>query len=160
VAAPRRGNTGYSCYFITACTFQKRNILQSNRMARLFVEVLFHYRCQNKYRLHEFVLMPDHLHLLITPEESLERAMQLIKGGFSYRARKELNFSREIWQPSYYDRRVRDLQEYVSFREYIRRNPVKKGLAGLPEEYVYSSAAPGLELDSIPQRLKPLNIGA
>ena len=38
MAAPRRGNTGYSCYFITASTFQKRNILQSDRMASLFVE--------------------------------------------------------------------------------------------------------------------------
>jgi len=160
VAAPRRGNTGYSCYFITASTFQKRNIFQSDRMAGLFVEVLFHYRGQAKYLLHEFVVMPDHFHLLITPEESLERAMQLIKGGFSYRARKELNFTGDIWQPSYYDRRVRDLEEYVSFREYIRRNPVKKGLALLPEEYVYSSAAMRVELDSLPQRLKPLSVGA
>ena len=160
MAAPRRGYTGYSCYFITASTFQKRNILQSDRMAGLFVHVLFHYRGQAKYLLHEFVVMPDHFHLLVTPMESLERAVQLIKGGFSYRVRKELNFTGEIWQPSYYDRRVRDLEEYFSFRDYIRRNPAKKGLARLPEEYVYSSAAPGLELDSIPQRLKPLSIRA
>ena len=160
MAAPRRGNTGHSCYFITASTFQKRNILKSDRMAGLFVEVLFHYRGQAKYLLHEFIVIPDHFHLLITPEESLERAMQLIKGGFSYRARKELNFTGDIWQPSYYDRRVRDLEEYVSFREYIRRNPVKKGLALLPEEYVYSSAAMRVELDSLPQRLKPLCVGA
>ena len=160
MAAPRRGNTGHSCYFITASTFQKRNILKSDRMAGLFVEVLFHYRGQAKYLLHEFIVIPDHFHLLITPEESLERAMQLIKGGFSYRARKELNFTGDIWQPSYYDRRVRDLEEYVSFREYIRRNPDKKGLARLPEEYVYSSAAMRVELDSLPQRLEPLSVGA
>jgi len=160
MAAPRRGNTGYSCYFVTASTFQKYNILQSHRMAGLFVEVLFHYLGQGKYLLHDFVVMPDHFHLLITPLESLERAMQLIKGGFSYRARKELNFTGDVWQPSYYDRRVRDLEEYVSFREYIRHNPVKKGLARSPEEYAYSSAAAKVELDSVPQRLKPLSIGA
>ena len=74
-------------------------------MARLFLEVLQHYRLQNKYLLHEFVLMPDHFHLLITPTETLERALQLIKGGFSFRARKELGFVREIWQMSFYDRR-------------------------------------------------------
>jgi putative transposase len=51
--------------------------------------------------------MPNHFHLLITPTLTLERAMQVIKGGFSYRARKELGFAGEIWQPSYYDRRVR-----------------------------------------------------
>jgi putative transposase len=160
MAAPRRGNTGYSCYFITASTFQKRNILQSDRMAGLLVEVLGHYRSQGKYLMHEFVVMPDHFHLLITPMESLERALQLIKGGFSYRARKELNFTGEIWQPSYYDRRVRDLEEYLAFREYVRRNPVKKGLAQSAERYVYSSAAPGFSPDALPQRLKPLSMGA
>ena len=125
-------------------------------MARLFVENLFHYRTQRKYLLHEFVVMPDHFHLLITPVETLERAMQVIKGGFSYRARKELVFAHEIWQPSYYDRRVRDMEEYFSFREYIRCNPVKRGLGQSPEEYAYSSAAPGLDLDKAPQRLKPV----
>lgn len=116
MAAPRRGNTGHNCYFITASAFQKRNILQSNRMARLFVEVLLDYHCQTKYLLHEFVVMPDHFHLLITPLETLERSMQLIKGAFSYRAKKELGFLGEIWQPSYYDRRVRDIDEYIAFR--------------------------------------------
>src|SRR5215831_20510703 len=130
MAAPRPGNTGYSCYFITASTFHKRNILQSDRMAGLLVDVLLHYRKNQKYLLHEFVVMPDHFHLLITPLESLERAMQLIKGGFSFRAKKELGFMHEIWQPSFYDRRVRDAEEYFAFREYIRQNPRKRGLTG------------------------------
>jgi putative transposase len=86
--------------------------------------------------------------------------MQLIKGEFSYRAKKELRFAHEIWQPSYYDRRVRDLEEYFSFREYIRRNPIKRGLARSAEGYVYSSASAGIELDNAPQRLKPVSIGA
>lgn len=160
MAAPRRGNTGYSCYFITASTFQKRNILQSDRMASLFVDVLSHYRRQGKYLLHEFVVMPDHFHLLISSLETLERSMQLIKGGLSYRAKKELGFAHEIWQPSYYDRRVRDAEEYFSFREYIRRNAVKRGLAASPEKYPYCSAWPEVQLDEAPQRLKPLSIGA
>ena len=71
MAAPRRGNTGCSCYFITASAFQKQKILQSNRMAGLFVDVLLHYRQKQKYLQHELVVMPDHFHLLITPQESL-----------------------------------------------------------------------------------------
>jgi hypothetical protein len=59
MAAPLRGNTGHSCYFITASAFQKRNILQSDRMAGLLVDVLLHYRTQGKYLLYEFVVMPD-----------------------------------------------------------------------------------------------------
>lgn len=154
MAAPRRGNTGYSCYFITASTFQKRNILQSDRMAGLFVDVLFHYRKEHKYLLHEFVVMPDHFHLLITPRESLERALQLIKGGFSFRAKRELGFMHEIWQPSFYDRRARHAEEYFAFREYIRRNAVKRSLSDTAELYQYCSAWPGFQLDAAPEKLK------
>ena len=160
MAAPARGNTGHGCYFITASTFQKRNILQSDRMARLFVNVLFHYRRQEKYLLHEFVVMTDHFHLLLTPRETLERAVQLIKGGFSFRAKKELGFAYEIWQPSYYDRRVRDDEEYFAFREYIRQNPVKRRMVTAAEEYRYSSAWSGFQLDTAPRRLKPFSLGA
>jgi putative transposase len=91
---------------------------------------------------------------------TLERALQLIKGGFSFRAKKELGFVGEIWQKSCYDRRVRDMQEYLAFREYIHQNPVKKRLAPGLGDYPYSSAKPGFEMDEVPQRLKPFNLSA
>jgi putative transposase len=160
MAAPRRGNTGFSTYFITAATFQKHSLFQSGRMADLFVQVLVTYRSEHKYLLHEFVLMPDHLHLLITPTLTLERALQLIKGGFSFRAKRELSVGGEIWEKSYHDRRVRDWREYCAFRQYIHLNPVKKGLAGIAEEYPYSSARAGIPLDAAPQRLKPSDSAA
>jgi len=154
MAAPPRGNTGYSVYFITASAFQRRPLFRKEPMARLFLDVLFHYRDKKNYLLHEFVLMPDHFHLLLSPTLSLERSLQLIKGGFSYRAKREAEHSGEIWQPSYYDRRVRDIEDYRNFRYYIRRNPVRRGLAETPEQYAYSSACPGFALDGIPERLR------
>ena len=68
-------------------------------MATLFLETLTGYRAQGKFFLHEFALMPDHVHLLLSPcgEITVERAVQLIKGGFSFRAGKELGFRGEIW---------------------------------------------------------------
>ena len=62
-------------------------------MAELFLDTLQRYREQHKFLLHEFVLMPDHFHLLLTPapEVPMEKAVQLIKGGFSFRVKKELN---------------------------------------------------------------------
>jgi putative transposase len=75
MAAPARENTGYSVYFITASTFQRRLLLSTEPMARLFLEVLFHYRDKRNYFLHEFVLMPDHFHLLLSPTLSLERSL-------------------------------------------------------------------------------------
>ncbi len=158
MAAPHRGNTGFSTYFITADTFQKHSLFQSAKMAGLFLDVLFHYRSLEKFLLHEFVVMPDHFHLLITPTLTLERALQLIKGGFSFRAKKELGFGGEIWQTSFYDHRVRDWEEYCAFRRYIHSNPVKRGLVAAPEQYPYSSARAGMELDAVPQRRKPSNL--
>jgi REP element-mobilizing transposase RayT len=55
--------------------------------AQLFLDVVLNYSSQEKYLLHEFVLMPDHFHRLITPLSTLERALQLIKGSFSFRAK-------------------------------------------------------------------------
>ena len=152
---PYRGNTGHDTYFITASSYQKQSLFQSERMAELFLQVLLHYRQQKKYLLHEFVLMPNHFHLLSTPTFTLEKAVQFIKGGFSYRAKKELGFVGELWEPSSYDRRVRDLAEYERFRAYIHQNPVRRALANAAEEYPYSSAFPGFVLDEVPQRLKP-----
>jgi REP-associated tyrosine transposase len=154
MAAPPRGNTGFSVYFITASTFQKQSLFQSERFTLPFIDTLLHYRLQGKYLLHEFVVMPNHFHLLITPTLSLEKALQFIKGGFSHRARKELGYAGEIWQPSYYDHRVRDVEEYFNFRHYIRQNPVKQGLARTPEGYPYSSAFPKFVLDEVPAQLK------
>jgi putative transposase len=151
---PYRGTTGSGTYFITASTSQKECILQSERMAGLLMNVLSHYQQQRKYLLHEFVIMLNHFHLLITPllPVTIEKAIQFIKGGFN-RAKKELGFVGEIWQTSFCDRRVRDASEYARFSHYIHMNPVPRGLAPRPEEFPYSSAT--LKLDEVPQWLKP-----
>jgi putative transposase len=62
---PYRGWTSASTYFVTAGTFCKKNLLQSERMAELFCETLCRYRSERKYALHAFVVMPNHIHLLI-----------------------------------------------------------------------------------------------
>ena len=90
--------------------------------------------------------MPDHLHLLLTPalEISIERATQLIKGGFSYRLGKAVsaNAKRElIWQESFANHRIRDEQDYAHHAEYIRMNPVRARLVKRLGDYPYSSAS-------------------
>ena len=111
------------------------------------MDLLEHYREQKKYALHKFVIMPDHLHLLITPahEISLERAVQLIKGGFSYRLGKTSPSAarRFIWQESFTNHRIRDEQDYQQHAEYIRMNPVRARLVERAELYPYSSAFGG-----------------
>jgi putative transposase len=120
---------------------------------------MLHYRQKGNYLVHQFVVMPDHFHLLLTPTEvTLERSLQYIKGAFSYRAGKEFGWKREIWQTSFADRRVRDLSEYQGFTRYIHQNPVRRGLAPTPESFPYSSANGRFPLDPIPQRLKPSSV--
>ena len=140
-------------FFITTVTAQRRPIFRRETTAQLLIETLAHYRDERKFLLHEFVIMPDHIHALLTPAEeiSLERAMQFIKGGFSYR----LKSRPPVWQASFTNHRVHDLEDYEHHREYIRMNPVRARLAERVEEYSYSSAAGVMQMDPVPQGLKP-----
>jgi len=105
--------------------------------------------------LHGFVLMPDHFHLIITPEVSLELAIQCLKGGFSFRAKREFKWSGDIWVAGFSDHRIRDEEDFVIHRAYIANNPVKVGLVERTEQYAYCSANGSFEVDAFPRGLKP-----
>jgi putative transposase len=143
-------------YMVTSETWGRRSLFRAEPWARLFIDTLYHYRGSG-YLLHEFVVMPDHFHALITPTGALERAVQFIKGGFSFRAKKELGSNMEAWQVGFADHRVRDAADYQVHVAYIHMNPVRKHLVESAQEYPYSSAHPGFVLDDIPQGLKPLS---
>src|SRR5947207_15869367 len=118
-------------YFVTSKTWEGRALFRTEPWARLFFKTLLTYRTK-AYLLHEFVLMPDHFHLLITPIAALERTIQMIKGGFSYRIKREIGSSAEIWQRGFSDHRIRDLEDYDKHVHYIHLNPVKKHLCERP----------------------------
>ena len=143
-------------FFITSITNGRSSILQSQKMAILFLDVLQQNRSKGRFLLHEFVVMPDHFHPMITPAPnvSLEKAIQFIKGGFSFRAKKELGFAFLVWQESFSNHRIRDAGDYEHHRNYIHQNPVQKNLAKTAAEYPYSSAFPGVDLDPVPPALK------
>jgi putative transposase len=111
-------------------------------MANLFIDVLRSYMKSGRMTVHDFVVMPNHVHILMTVpgEMSIEKAMQLIKGGFSFRANKELGFRGEVWQRGFSDVRIVDERSFQRHREYIDNNPVKAGVANSPEEYPYGFA--------------------
>jgi putative transposase len=140
---------------VTSATWERRSLFRNERWARLLIDTLYHYR-GSAYLLHEFSIMPDHLHVLLTPNTSLEKAIQFIKGGFSYRAKKELGSNMEVWQKGFSDHRIRDAEDYLRHVAYIRQNPVRKHLCDRVEGYPYSSAAAGIEVDPLPQGLKPV----
>ena len=141
-------------YFVTSDTWERRALFNVESWERLLFKILLSHR-GDAYLLHEFVLMPDHFHLLITPSIALERVVQLIKGGFSFQAKEELGSKMEIWQRGFADHRIRNAEDYEKHLHYIHLNPVKKYLCASPAEYRYSSAYPGWKLDPVPQGLKP-----
>jgi putative transposase len=129
-------------YFITTATHNRRRLFQSERNAALLLETLDHYRAS--YLLHAYVVMPDHVHLLITPTDvTLEPTMQLIKGGFSHRLASKL----PVWQRGFTDHRIRDNADYNIRRNYLHQNPVEARLCEKPDAYAFSSANPTLSLD-------------
>jgi len=146
-------NAGHA-YMITSQTWGRRDLFSKERWAQLLIDTIYHYR-GTAYLLHAFVVMPDHIHVLLTPKTSLEKAVQFIKGGFSYRAKKELGSNMEVWQKGFSDHRIRDLADYEGHVVYIHENPVRKRLCKRASEFPYSSAHAGFELDPVPQGLKP-----
>jgi len=110
-------------------------------MATLFIDVLRSYVSLGRFKVHEFTVMPNHFHLLITVgrDMTIEKAVQLIKGNFSYRVKKEFRFEGEIWQKGFSEDRVYDRESFLFHKSYIDNNAVKAGLARSPEEYPYCS---------------------
>jgi putative transposase len=158
MAKPSRHSTpdhirpGERTFFISSAIWGRRRLLQSDRMASLLVDVLYHYRRENRFLLHEFVAMPNHVHLLVSvgPEISVEKAVQLIKGGYSYRASHEFGLHSQIRERGFSESRVLNAAEFAARAQYIRENPVRAGLVASAVEFRHSSAFPGYELDPPP----------
>ena len=126
-------------FFATTKTFEGIPLLQSERNATLMIDGLRSYVAAGKFQLHDFVVMPDHMHLLLTVDgaTTIERALQFIKGGFSYRLKKETGYLGEIWQTGFSEVRVNDEQSFARHREYIAANPVKAVYVDSPEAFPY-----------------------
>jgi putative transposase len=124
-------------FFATTKTTRGVPLLQSD--ASLLIDVLRSYVAAGKFHIHDFVIMPNHLHMLLTVgrEMTIEKAMRFIKGGCSYRLRKEYRYLGEVWQRGFSEVRIVDQESFLRHREYIAANPVKAGLAEGPEQYPY-----------------------
>jgi hypothetical protein len=101
--------------------------------------------------------MPNHLHLILTPTEdvSLEKAIQLIKGGSSYEIHRVCGNKMQIWQSGFHESRVAGWEDLKRKADYIRFNPVAAKLVDAPKDWEYGSANGKYQLDPIPQGLKP-----
>jgi putative transposase len=141
MAIPQRTATTGS-FFLTAICYNRRRIFQIPRHAELFLKTLEHYRPY--YLLHAFVLMPDHVHIILTSRnKTVSQIMNLIKGGFSHSVASRL----PIWQRGFADHQIHHREDVTTHQNYIHRNPVRDHLAETPEAYPYTSANTIISLD-------------
>jgi len=126
-------------FFVTTKTSMGRRLLQSERNAELLIDVLRSLVAEHRFELHDFVIMPDHVHLLMTVENSMtvENAMQLIKGRFSHRLSHEFGYKGEVWQRGFSEVQVMNRESHEKHREYIGQNPVKAGIATSADDFPF-----------------------
>ncbi len=139
-------------FFITTVAANRRRLFQTDANANLFLQLLNEDRARGRYQIHAFVLMPDHVHLILTPAPgvSIEKALQYIKGGFSFRLKSKM----PVWEKSFTLRRIEDPRDYDSHRDYIHANPVRAHLCELAEHFSWSSANPAFNVDPEPDHLR------
>jgi putative transposase len=135
-------------YLVTAVTAQRRRLFHVMANAELFIAMLAENRLKGRFDLHGFVIMPDHVHLLLTPAEdlSLEKVVQFLKGGFSFRLKSKT----DVWERGYDSRRITDKRHFETCRKYVEENPVRAGIVDTVEEYPYSSCGREGLVDSKP----------
>ena len=137
-------------HFVTFCCYHRRRLLITNESRRIFESALE--RVRRKYRLYVYgyVVMPEHVHLLLSEpqQDPLADALKSLKQGVSRRLISDnpvkpktgLNGAPEhFWQKRYYDFNIRNHRPFVEKLRYIHRNPVKAGLCERPEDWEWSS---------------------
>ena len=95
-----------------------------------------------KFRLHAAVVMPEHVHLILTPERDLDgwpyrlsAILKLIKGASARSINRLMGKNVPVWQDESFDHVLRENENLAEKLEYIRQNPVRRGLVSKPEDY-------------------------
>jgi REP element-mobilizing transposase RayT len=116
--------------------------LRYPEIAQMVVDAI-RYRDPGHYILHSFVVMPNHVHLLITPRVPLSQVLHSLKR-FTGREGNRIpgRTGKPFWQDESFDRLVRDGREFERIAAYIEENPVKAGLAIGPTDFPWGSAWP------------------
>jgi putative transposase len=131
-------------HFITFSSYRRQGRLRQPARCDLFLEKLEQTRRRFALRVYGYVVMPEHVHLLVSEPARglLATAIQSLKLAVAKRVRAlgmEPEEPAQFWQKRYYDRNVRDYDECIEKLRYIHRNPVKRGLVRRPEDWPWSS---------------------
>jgi len=130
-------NTGQS-HFVAFCCYHRRPLFTSGANRRVFESALERVRRSFQPRVYGYVVMPDHIHLLLSEpqRQTLADALKSLKQGVS---RRLIGGAEHFWQKRYYDFNIRNYSQFVEKLRYIHRNPVNAGLCERPEDWEWSS---------------------
>ena len=125
---------------VTICTENKENFFDSEVGARIVINELFKTAKDLGFRILCYCLMPDHLHVIVSPGETtlpLSKFLNIFKGRTT-RVFKYKENLKKIWQRSAFDHVIRTEENLKAVIEYIMNNPVRKGIVQKADEYPYS----------------------
>jgi putative transposase len=134
---------------------QKRGVAPlSNSERDVILEILQSLRGPDDFALYGYVVMPDHVHLLLWPRTiSLIRIMRDLKSRTGFAISKMRKTKGPFWQPSYFDFICRRTGDFSAKLEYIHQNPVAAELVQNPQDWLWSSYRHYAKLGDVP--LKP-----
>ena len=125
---------------VTICTDDKKNIFVSEVRAKIAINELLKTAQDLRFRIICYCLMPDHLHVVVSPGDSkisFSKFLNIFKGRTTSAFRKAEGIMK-IWQRSAYDHIIRVEEDLGAIIQYIRNNPVRKGIVEKAEDYPYS----------------------
>src|SRR6059036_2857057 len=125
-------------HFVTFCCYHRRRLLTTDESRRIFESALERVRRSYRLYLYGYVVMPEHVHLLLSEpqRDTLADALKSLKQGVS---RRLIGDVEHFWQKRYYDFNIRNHAQFVEKLRYIHRNPVKRGLCERAEDWEWSS---------------------
>ena len=136
----RRQQSGQS-HFVTFSCYRRQPNFSSAEVYDLFPVCLEDMRRRFDLRIYGYVVMPEHVHLLLSEPEhgTLADAIHYLKLSFTKRLRSQQPANGSFWQKRYYDRNVRNAEEFTVKLRYLHRNPVKRGLVNEAADWRWSS---------------------
>ena len=135
-----RYNDENQCHFVTSVTRDRNETFGELDAINILAAAISFYQERDDFNLHGYVIMSDHVHLLITPHKmTISDIMRNIKSYTGNAIRNKLGIDSDIWQDSFYDHLVRDEKDFEAKLHYMHNNPIKKGLVTNIDCYSYSS---------------------
>ena len=133
---------GGATYHVTSRTNAKLRAFECNVGKRTMMSVLKNAKDKYRFKLHNFCIMPTHIHLLITPADgtNLSRIIQWIKTRSARRWNYIYDLRDHMWGERFFSRPIKDPQDFESISDYIDQNPVKAGLVQQAEDFELSGA--------------------